>query len=50
MQTPLTRISPDRFTAFRDQDFADLPISDALKVGGYFGRHRKDPRALIIFQ
>ena len=24
---------------FRDQDFADLPIIDALKYGEYFGRH-----------
>ena len=23
---------------FRNQDFADLPISDALKYGEYFGR------------
>ena len=24
---------------FRDQDFANLPIQDALKYGEYFGRH-----------
>ena len=28
---------------FRDQDFADLPIEDALKYGGYFGRHHIHP-------
>lgn len=26
------------FLAFRDQDFASLPIPDALKYGSYFGR------------
>lgn len=26
-------------TAFRDQDFAHLPIDKALDFGGYFGRH-----------
>lgn len=25
--------------AFRDQDFADLPIEKALEYGSYFGRH-----------
>jgi sulfonate dioxygenase len=29
--------------AFRGQDFADLPIADALKFGGYFGRHHIHP-------
>ena len=31
------------FTAFRDQDFADLPIKEALNFGGYFGRHHIHP-------
>ncbi|MCJ1238033.1 hypothetical protein MMC14_006021 [Varicellaria rhodocarpa] len=29
--------------AFRDQDFADLPIHEALNFGGYFGRHHIHP-------
>ncbi|KAI5849220.1 hypothetical protein BZA05DRAFT_430770 [Tricharina praecox] len=29
--------------AFRDQDFASLPISQALEFGGYFGRHHIHP-------
>ena len=29
--------------AFRDQDFADLPIDKALEYGGYFGRHHCHP-------
>lgn len=29
--------------AFRDQDFADLPIQEALDFGGYFGRHHIHP-------
>ncbi|TGZ77286.1 TauD-domain-containing protein [Ascodesmis nigricans] len=29
--------------AFRDQDFADLPIEKALEFGGYFGRHHIHP-------
>ena len=28
---------------FRDQDFAALPIEDALVFGGYFGRHHIHP-------
>jgi sulfonate dioxygenase len=28
---------------FRDQDFADLPIQEALDFGGYFGRHHIHP-------
>ena len=28
---------------FRDQDFAALPIEDALKYGEYFGRHHVHP-------
>jgi sulfonate dioxygenase len=29
--------------AFRSQDFADLPIQEALDFGGYFGRHHIHP-------
>ena len=29
--------------AFRDQDFASLPIDEALEFGGYFGRHHVHP-------
>ena len=29
--------------AFRGQDFADLPIHEALNFGGYFGRHHIHP-------
>jgi sulfonate dioxygenase len=29
--------------AFREQDFADLPIQAALDFGGYFGRHHIHP-------
>ena len=29
--------------AFRDQDFATLPIEKALEYGGYFGRHHVHP-------
>lgn len=28
---------------FREQNFADLPIKDALKLGEYFGRHHIHP-------
>ena len=28
---------------FKDQDFASLPIEDALEFGGYFGRHHVHP-------
>lgn len=28
---------------FRDQDFADLPIDEALNFGGYYGRHHIHP-------
>ncbi|KAL2835336.1 hypothetical protein BJY01DRAFT_238925 [Aspergillus pseudoustus] len=30
---------------FRNQDFAELPIEDALAFGGYFGRHHVHPTA-----
>lgn len=32
-----------KVVAFRNQDFADLPISDALGFGSYFGRHHIHP-------
>jgi len=36
----LARLVAERkVVAFREQDFADLPISKALEFGGYFGRH-----------
>ena len=31
-------VARKRVVAFRDQDFADLPIADALDIGRYFGR------------
>jgi sulfonate dioxygenase len=40
----LARLVAERkVVAFRDQDFADLPISKALEFGGYFGRHHIHP-------
>lgn len=40
----LARYVADRkVVAFRNQDFADLPISEALKFGGSFGRHHIHP-------
>ncbi|KAF9737859.1 hypothetical protein PMIN06_004305 [Paraphaeosphaeria minitans] len=36
-------VAQKKVVAFRDQDFADLPIRDALKIGGYFGRHHIHP-------
>jgi len=32
-------VARKKVVAFRDQDFADLPIEEALKYGEYFGRH-----------
>ncbi|KFZ19095.1 hypothetical protein V502_03821 [Pseudogymnoascus sp. VKM F-4520 (FW-2644)] len=32
-------VAQRKVVAFRDQDFADLPIATALEFGGYFGRH-----------
>ncbi|KAL4981424.1 hypothetical protein BDW68DRAFT_172411 [Aspergillus falconensis] len=32
-------IAQRKVVAFRDQDFAHLPIDKALEFGGYFGRH-----------
>ncbi|KAK1766948.1 hypothetical protein QBC33DRAFT_452456 [Phialemonium atrogriseum] len=40
----LARLVAERkVVAFRDQDFADLPIDAALEYGGYFGRHHIHP-------
>ncbi|CAF3477589.1 unnamed protein product [Fusarium graminearum] len=36
-------VAERKVVAFRNQDFADLPISEALKFGGYFGRHHIHP-------
>lgn len=36
-------VAQRRVVAFRGQDFADLPIKDALSYGGYFGRHHIHP-------
>ncbi|KAH3905516.1 hypothetical protein HBI56_200130 [Parastagonospora nodorum] len=36
-------VAQKKVVAFRDQDFADLPIQDALNYGGYFGRHHIHP-------
>ncbi|KAJ5226433.1 hypothetical protein N7468_007658 [Penicillium chermesinum] len=36
-------VAQRKVVAFRDQDFADLPIENALKFGGYFGRHHIHP-------
>jgi len=36
-------VAQKKVVAFRDQDFADLPIEEALKIGGYFGRHHIHP-------
>ncbi|GME29084.1 Taurine catabolism dioxygenase TauD/TfdA [Neofusicoccum parvum] len=32
-------VAQRKAVVFRDQDFADLPIQEALDIGGYFGRH-----------
>ncbi|KKK23111.1 alpha-ketoglutarate-dependent taurine dioxygenase [Aspergillus rambellii] len=32
-------VAQRKVVAFRDQDFAHLPIDKALEFGGYFGRH-----------
>ncbi|CAI4216129.1 unnamed protein product [Parascedosporium putredinis] len=40
----LARLVAERkVVAFRDQDFADLPIDKALEIGGYYGRHHIHP-------
>ncbi|KAF1948402.1 TauD-domain-containing protein [Byssothecium circinans] len=36
-------VAQNKVVAFRDQDFADLPITEALNFGGYFGRHHIHP-------
>ncbi|KAF2808772.1 alpha-ketoglutarate-dependent taurine dioxygenase [Mytilinidion resinicola] len=36
-------VAQKKVVAFRNQDFADLPIQDALNYGGYFGRHHIHP-------
>ncbi|OOQ87445.1 Alpha-ketoglutarate-dependent sulfonate dioxygenase [Penicillium brasilianum] len=36
-------VAQRKVVAFRDQDFADLPIQEALDFGGYFGRHHIHP-------
>lgn len=36
-------VAERKVVAFRDQDFADLPIEKALEFGGYFGRHHIHP-------
>ncbi|KAI8934986.1 hypothetical protein NX059_008652 [Plenodomus lindquistii] len=36
-------VAQKKVVAFRDQDFASLPIEEALKFGGYFGRHHIHP-------
>jgi len=36
-------VAQRKVVAFRKQDFADLPIEEALKFGGSFGRHHIHP-------
>ncbi|KAI2472448.1 TauD-domain-containing protein [Annulohypoxylon bovei var. microspora] len=36
-------VAERKVVAFRDQDFASLPIDKALEFGGYFGRHHIHP-------
>lgn len=36
-------VAERKVVAFRNQDFKDLSIPDALKFGGYFGRHHIHP-------
>ncbi|KAM4058809.1 taurine catabolism dioxygenase tauD, tfdA family protein [Hirsutella rhossiliensis] len=36
-------VAQRKVVAFRNQDFADLPISEALHHGSYFGRHHIHP-------
>ncbi|KAJ3579158.1 hypothetical protein NPX13_g1405 [Xylaria arbuscula] len=36
-------VAERKVVAFRKQDFKDLSIEDALKFGGYFGRHHIHP-------
>lgn len=47
----LARLVAERkVVAFRDQDFADLPIQEALDFGGYFGRHHIHPTSGSSFR
>ena len=36
-------VAQRKVVAFRDQDFADLPLHEAREWGGYFGRHHIHP-------
>lgn len=36
-------VARKKVAVFRDQDFAELPIQDALNYVGYFGRHHIHP-------
>lgn len=36
-------VAQRKVVAFRDQDFADLSIEEALDFGGYFGHHHIHP-------
>ncbi|KAF4635760.1 hypothetical protein G7Y89_g2332 [Cudoniella acicularis] len=36
-------VAQRKVVAFRNQDFADLPLQEALDFGGYFGRHHIHP-------
>ncbi|KAK3044055.1 hypothetical protein LTS18_002293, partial [Coniosporium uncinatum] len=36
-------VAQKKVVAFREQDFADLPVKDALDFGSYFGRHHIHP-------
>lgn len=36
-------VAKHKVVAFRDQDFADLPIQEAVDFVGYFGRHHIHP-------
>ncbi|KAF3934826.1 hypothetical protein ABW19_dt0200728 [Dactylella cylindrospora] len=36
-------VAQKKVVAFRNQDFADLPIQEALDFGSYFGRHHIHP-------
>lgn len=36
-------VAEKKVVAFRDQDFGDIPIPEALEFVGYFGRHHIHP-------
>ncbi|KAH7304685.1 hypothetical protein B0I35DRAFT_414266 [Stachybotrys elegans] len=43
-KSQLARLVAERkVVAFRNQDFARLPIPEALRIGGFFGRHHIHP-------